>query len=193
MLLSLDTAQLITVALYVVTILSWAVVHIAPSRTVAIGTEKEPQEDFGGQSRGRSLTWPLIGLALLVILAADRYFWFSHVVADQIRELAHQQGWYHRRRKLQAFVLACTATGLVASVLLWRRFARSQTSSTLSMSCVLLGLLLVFCFVRAMSNHYVDRVLVYPVLGLRLHWLVEWSLLITLLFSLGRELRLARK
>jgi hypothetical protein len=187
-LMSPDTAQLVTVALYVIAILGWAVGCIAFARIRVNKTGHAPHETSLSRVSERSQVWLYVGLAVLVILAIDRYFWLNHYLADQIREIAHQQGWYHRRRKLQAILLAVSTILLVAIGIFRKRIVQRAPLPT-SWSSVMLWAVLTLCVVRAMSNHYVDRVFMHSTAGLRVHWMIEWSLLLGLIFCLAYDLR----
>lgn len=167
--MSSSAAQLLTFALYAMAAVLWALPLFFSSPP--------------GVSHARSRRWMVAGLAVLVLLGLDRLFWFHHLVADQIRDMAHEQGWYHRRRKLQAILLAFTVV-LLAGIWLFRsRLMRKVSAGSTSMPGLALMTLLAFCFVRAMSNHYVDRVFVHEIAGLRVHWLIEWVLLSTLMLT----------
>jgi hypothetical protein len=135
---------------------------------------------------GGRWTWgrrSMVGSGVLLLAAADRYFEFSRMSADFLREMALEQGWYDMRRWLQTamaclIVIVISLSALMMSSLGKRRSA-SNSNSGLQRSARTLCLmtLLGFCSLRALSNHFIDAWLSIALVGVSLRWIIEWLLL----------------
>lgn len=129
------------------------------------------------QSHARRWVGPLVAM-LLVLAGLDRYFGWSHEASDWIRSLAYERGWYEQRRKFQSIVIACVLMMVLALVWGGRLAAKpKRTAFGLSLHGLAVLSFFAFFFIRMLSNHYVDRVFVMTVMGVRIHWLIEWALL----------------
>jgi len=154
--MSTDHALILTVAIYLLTTLVWV-------RNGAKGA-------WGRQS--------ILGGAALLLATADRYFALSHSVADLMRRLAQEQGWYEARRWLQTVAALLILSGVAALGLIQLQSIFSKHASlrvSARMMCLLA--LLSFCALRALSNHFVDAWLTTSFGGLRVNWIIEWLLL----------------
>jgi hypothetical protein len=154
--MSADRALILTVAFYLLTAFVWV-------RSGAKGA-------WGRQS--------ILGGAALLLATADRYFALSHSVADLMRQLAQEQGWYESRRWLQTLAALLILSGVAAIGLIqWQSIFSKRASVRVSARMVCLLTLLSFCALRALSNHFIDAWLTTTLGGLRVNWIIEWLLL----------------
>jgi len=116
-------------------------------------------------------TW--LGLALLMLALGinkqlDLQSWLTVVG----RQIALEQGWYERRRMVQAvFIGAILVAGvvtLVAGAWLLRRHMADVWVSGLGAVFIV-----VFVIVRASSFHHVDTLLSSTLAGARVNWILE--------------------
>jgi len=129
----------------------------------------------------------ILGGAALLLAAADRYFQFSQTTIDFIRKLAQEQGWYEARRWLQT-IAALLIVSLLAALCLLQTRPKSHSKSSLRVltPTICLLSLLVFCCLRALSNHFIDAWLSVTFVGLRVNWIIEWLMLgLVIICSLG--------
>lgn len=117
------------------------------------------------------LFWLLAAVAMLM-LGVNKQLDLQTALTAWGRQLARDGGWYGQRRAFQAgFVLmAGVATLAMAIGLAWLvRGLRARVTVAL----VGLSLLGLFVLVRAASFHHFDVALRFPVLGLKLHTVLE--------------------
>lgn len=134
----------------------------------------------------------LLLLALLMFAMGinnqlDLQTWFTNVG----REMAEAQGWYEKRRLVQALVLlAIAAIGVLITwaILRMRGVMRSHRLA-------LFGMLLVVGFVamRASSFFKVDRLLGFQIGGLQMNWILELSAIAVVIWSVVTSLHTLRK
>jgi hypothetical protein len=113
------------------------------------------------------------GLAIgLLLLGINKQLDLQTALTEFGRIVAHQQGWYERRQRVQIeFIIGVFVVGiwLIGSVLLLagRNLPR--------LGIALLGIVFLCCFVaiRASSFHHVDILLGTRVGGLKINWLME--------------------
>ena len=109
---------------------------------------------------------------LLLLLGINKQLDLQTALTEVGRILAHQEGWYERRRVVQfaliVAILLAGAYGLRTILLLARGSLRS-------MRAVLAGTLALVCFVviRAASFHHVDTILGLRFAGLKANWILE--------------------
>jgi hypothetical protein len=112
--------------------------------------------------------------ALFVVLAISKQLDLQSWLASIGRATARSEGWYERRRIVQAiFIIAVAAGGLVVlPVLAW---LTRRTWRTTGLAVVGAAFLITFILIRAASLHHIDQLLGRKVLGLRLNWALEIS------------------
>jgi hypothetical protein len=152
--MSPELARIFTIAIYLLTTLVWL-------------------RDGGNWGR-RSI----LGGGVLLLAATDRYFGFSRIFCDFLREIALKQGWYEARRWLQSIAAFLIITGIVAIAFMYAMAtSRKQPSLRISARAIFLLVLLVYCGLRALSNHFIDAWLAFIFVGQRISWVIEWLLL----------------
>jgi hypothetical protein len=113
--------------------------------------------------------WSLVMLALVVLginKQLDLQGWFAQLG----RDLSHAQGWYHRRRYVQAaFILGVGTVGGLATAAL--AFAMRHVLGRVVGAVVGLGALCTFVAIRATSLHHIDALLGRG--RVRLNWVLE--------------------
>lgn len=141
----------------------------------------------GSGSRKAANLWLLL-FALLLCLGINKQLdlqtWFTVLG----KKIAIEQGWYERRRVVQAFfVLMLSAGGLLLALLVWR----SARGSLRQHAWALFGgiFLLAFVVIRASSFHHVDQMLGFRLAGLKMNWLLELSGIGCIAIAAARELR----
>lgn len=164
------TAQYLTVALYVAAVMGW----------VAAGR------------RSGSRNGTVIGVALLALAGIDRLLWYSQSITSMLREGAWSAGWYIHRRWFQTVCAIAIAVGISiiwAAACRWHSLAgmNRKLRADTGLLCGIVG----FCGVRALSHHHIDKWLVFEIAGLRVHWILEWTLLALLLTVSSHRLRLS--
>lgn len=125
-----------------------------------------------GRAAGRErLFWMLAGAALL-LLGLNKQLDLQTLLTDWGRTLAREQGWYRERRPVQKAIilLGGGALGLAA---LWLAWACRRMRAAVWVTLAGLGLLALFVMVRAASFHHIDVALRTPVLGQKLHVVLE--------------------
>jgi hypothetical protein len=113
------------------------------------------------------------GLAVgLLLLGINKQLDLQTALTEFGRIVAHQQGWYERRQRVQIdFIIGVVLVGiwLVCSVLLLagRNLPR--------LGLALAGIVFLCCFVaiRASSFHHVDLLLGFRFAGLKMNWIME--------------------
>lgn len=126
----------------------------------------------GGAGSGRErLFWLVAALAMLA-LGLNKQLDLQTMMTGWGRQMARDGGWYAQRRAIQReFVLAGAAAALVVGAgLAW--LVRGMRPRVLVVLAGL-GLLGVFVLVRLASFHHIDVAMRSPVLGLKLHTVLE--------------------
>jgi hypothetical protein len=165
--MSPEFARILTVAIYLLTTLVWL-------------------RDGGKWTWGRR---SILGAGILLLAATDRYFGFSHMLCDFLRKAAQEQGWYEARRWLQTIATLLIVSGIVALALIYARFnSRNQSGMRITARAIFLFVLLGFCCLRALSNHFIDAGLAFIFVGLRVSWIIEWLLLGMVIFCSYRPI-----
>lgn len=115
--------------------------------------------------------WLIAGLAMLA-LGLNKQLDLQTALTAWGRQLARDGGWYGQRRAVQrAFVMGAAGLALVAGLATaWAVRGLGRRVFVVLFGLCVLGL---FVVVRAASFHHVDVLLRQPVLGLRLHILLE--------------------
>ena len=122
-------------------------------------------------SRRERLFWGLAGLAMLV-LGINKQLDLQTMVTAWGRQLARADGWYAERRAVQkAFVLAMLAVAAAVAIGIgWLVRGLRPAVFVVAAGLCLLGL---FVLVRAASFHHIDVAMRLPMLGLKLHAVLE--------------------
>lgn len=130
----------------------------------------------GGESRLGSLAW--LGLAaMFAALAVARPFGLQWRLAAAFRQRAVEGNWYDVRRGFQVqVVVAAVAVATLATIVVAAVAIRARSLRTLA-AFAPVALLLGFLAVRAISLHYVDRVLYRRVGGVEVNAVVELMIL----------------
>ena len=120
---------------------------------------------------GAVLFWTSCSILLLLLgvnKQLDLQSWFT----QSGRDIAQQQGWYERRRVVQAISLALFAFGALATIGVFLRLTRGLIRECRT---ALIGASLLLCFVlmRAASFHHVDQLLGMRLAGVKMNWLLE--------------------
>ncbi len=115
--------------------------------------------------------WVLAGLAMLT-LGLNKQLDLQTALTAWGRQLARDGGWYAERRAFQrGFLVMGAATALAAAVgLAWLVRGLRAPVFVAGAGLCLLGL---FVLVRAASFHHIDVAMRLPVLGLKLHTVLE--------------------
>jgi len=142
---------------------------------------------FAGYRRGASFKSVVIGTFILLLAGLDRASWTSFEIADQVRQVAQEQGWYHRRRFFQIPVTIFLAMLAVSQLLYAMVPYRKEMGSGVSLKFASLVTLLAFYFIRVLSNHTVDYWFFKTIAGIQIHWMIEWSLLMAIIYFSRRE------
>jgi hypothetical protein len=109
---------------------------------------------------------------ILLFLGINKQLDLQSALTEIGRRLAHEQGWYDRRREVQAlFVLLVTGIGCASLVGLgWVAYRASRDRLLAVMG---LTFLLAFILVRASSFHQIDRFLGLRLGGFKWNWILE--------------------
>jgi amino acid transporter len=136
-----------------------AVASFAAMRAYRANAEVAERVDPDEATVQRTLggMWFVVGL-LMVAFAANKQLDIQQWVADRVRDLARRQGWYERRREVQAVVIGGVAVVslLVAGLLAYRlRHVLRRAIAVV----VTVAAIVAFAVVRAVSLHHIDSVL----------------------------------
>jgi hypothetical protein len=116
-----------------------------------------------------------LGLALfLVALGINKQLDLQTALTEVGRYLAISEGWYERRREVQAEFIEGVAAGAVALALAFAFVARRRLRR-FGLALVGAIFLLAFVLVRASSFHHVDVLIHTRLLGLQVNWILELS------------------
>jgi hypothetical protein len=118
-----------------------------------------------------SALWKALAIGLL-LLGINKQLDLQTALTEMGRIVAHSQGWYERRRRVQIdFIIGVVLAGvwLVRSVLL----LAGENLPRLGLALV--GVVFLCCFVaiRASSFHHVDILLGTYLGGLKVNWIME--------------------
>ncbi|KAB7644957.1 hypothetical protein [Polymorphobacter fuscus] len=134
--------------------------------------------------------WTLAALAMLA-LGLNKQLDLQTALTAWGRQMARDDGWFAQRRAFQAaFVKTAAAVALVTGLAFaWLvRGMRRQVIVTLAG----LMLLALFVVIRAASFHHIDVMMRAPVLGLKLHTLLELAGIAVVIAGAGWPQRQAR-
>jgi hypothetical protein len=124
-----------------------------------------------GAPRAERRAW--LGLALLMaFLAVNKQLDLQSLVTAVGRGMAKAEGWYERRRPIQAFfIIAMAGAGVVSVALILRSYRRAS----LALQGALAGaiLLLVFILIRASSFEKMDHFINSSISGARANHVME--------------------
>ncbi|MET0286350.1 MAG: hypothetical protein ABW352_17855 [Polyangiales bacterium] len=113
--------------------------------------------------------WGLVMLSMIV-LGINKQLDLQSWLAQLGRDLAHDQGWYDRRRVVQAlFIFAVGAVGGLATAAL--AYSMRRVLNRVIGAVVGLGALITFVVIRATSLHHIDALLGRG--RIRLNWVLE--------------------
>jgi hypothetical protein len=115
--------------------------------------------------------WSLVMLSM-VVLGINKQLDLQSLLAQMGRDLAHEQGWYHRRRVVQGlFILAVGAAGGLATAAL--AYSMRRVLHRVRLAVLGLGALITFVIIRATSLHHIDALLMRG--RVRLNWVLEFG------------------
>ena len=116
---------------------------------------------------------------VLLLLWLGRLANFEQIVTDFGRGVAISYGWYSTRRSVQFMGIfgLMLGSGVIVTCML-ARFPRLRAPEALGFLAA--GCLLTLIGVRSISLHSVDNLLVRRVLGLRVGWLLEALILVSI-------------
>jgi hypothetical protein len=124
-----------------------------------------------GGARAERRAW--LGLALLMVfLAVNKQLDLQSLMTAVGRDMAKAQGWYERRRPIQAlFIIAMAGAGLVGLGILLRSYRRAS----LALQGALAGaaVLFVFILIRASSFEKMDLFINSHLAGVRANHAME--------------------
>jgi hypothetical protein len=110
--------------------------------------------------------------ALLVFLGFNKQLDLQTALTFIGKDMAKSEGWYERRRLVQAFfVLFIAFGGLAATTWLFWTFRRELKWIWQALAGV--GFLLSFIVIRAASFHHIDLFLKSGPAGVRMNWILE--------------------
>ena len=114
-----------------------------------------------------------VGIAVLMaLLGINKQLDLQTAFTQIMRHFARTQGWYGRRRALQAvFILMMSAAGCAVLLAVWRHTRVLQRGKAIAIA----GLVLVYTYatLRAASFYHVDVVAWHDKLGFHLIWVLE--------------------
>jgi hypothetical protein len=105
--------------------------------------------------------WPsiwFVAAGILMVMALTRGSDLVHLLPDLGRRQAHSEGWYERRRGVQAAVIAALGAALVCTVAIALQWVPPKRRHYLPEAVVVLALV-VFAGVRLVSLHQLDALL----------------------------------
>lgn len=109
---------------------------------------------------------------LLVALGVNKQLDLQSAFTEVGRIFALQGGWYERRRLVQmAFVALVAVLGAGGSYLVYRLALRAGRYAQMGVAGFVL--LISFVVIRATSFHYVDQLINFRPLGIRINWVLE--------------------
>jgi len=112
--------------------------------------------------------------ALLMLLGFNKQLDLQGYITTAGRTLAHEEGWFERRRLVQTafiLVLGTVAVAIFAALAVWlRRSARPVKIAALG-----IVLLITFVLWRAASFHHMDIWVTHEIAGMRSGWWLELS------------------
>lgn len=131
----------------------------------------------------RAAIWLGLAVVLLGVGVAARLE--LHTWATEFgRSLAHEQGWYERRRTIQLVLIGLAALGGLAAVsALWWLSRKEVRSCRVAMGALLL--LLTFALLRMTSFHHLDGILERELAGASVHSILELLVLFVIAGSAG--------
>jgi hypothetical protein len=120
---------------------------------------------------GPRLFWQLFTMALVLLginKQLDLQTWFTLF----FKQVALHEGWYERRRPVQAAFIGAVAVGGIASLAGMKVLARQWTRP---IRMALIGGIFLGCFIliRASSFHHVDQMLGMDFEGIKVNWMLE--------------------
>jgi len=120
---------------------------------------------------GAVLFWTSCSI-LLLVLGVNKQLDLQSLFTGVGRDIAQAQGWYDRRRAVQALFLALLAFGGLATLVV---FFRLTPGLVRECRTALIGASFLLCFVlmRAASFHHVDQLLGIRLTGLKMNYLLE--------------------
>lgn len=124
----------------------------------------------------------------MALLAINKQLDLQSLLTQVGRDIAVYEGWWDRRRAVQAtFIAAVAIVGMLAVGLMGWLSWPLTLGRALALAGI--GFLLVFIVTRASSFHHVDIVLKETAFGLRWNWILELSGIGLVAAGALRELR----
>ena len=168
------------------TIIGWLIVaaYITAallSIACAVNSKKDPQKE-------KQVFW-IVTAIIMALLAVNKQLDFQTYLLAVARNAARHQGWYRQRHIFQAIVLVVMAVAGIAAISFAIRHLRNIRGQRLAF-CGLV-LLLVFIVIRGASSHFVDNLLAFKIIGLKLRYALELAA-ITLITASSAAFLLSR-
>ena len=133
------------------------------------------------KNEGNYRFWVYLALFLLLLAInkqLDLQSWFTQAM----RTVAQSQGWYENRKSLQLLFIAFLSAGMLFT-LLSIRFYLAQSWHNYPLTWVGIVLLSTFILMRAASFSHIDRMIHYPILGLKLNGVMEIGSITLIIFG----------
>lgn len=123
----------------------------------------------------RSITRIWLGLGLLfVALGVNKQLDLQSLFTQIGRSMARDEGWYARRREVQAIFIVLLALG-GSSVIIWLFWLTRNALRTYGLALIGAVFTVLFVIIRAASFHRVDNMLGWSFVGLEMNWILELS------------------
>ena len=122
---------------------------------------------------GGARFWLLLAISM-ALLSINKQLDLQSLLTQVGRDIAVHEGWWDRRRAVQATFIAGVAIAGVLAVCLMGWLSWPLTRGR-ALALAGIGFLLVFIVTRASSFHHVDIVLKETAFGLRWNWILELS------------------
>ena len=137
--------------------------------------------------KSESTLWWILALAL-VALGINKQLDLQTALTEFGRIVAHQDGWYERRRAVQVVFIYGVAALAGCAALAMAYLAREAPLATMA---AIAGsvCLLAFIAIRAASFHHFDQFFGSEYFGLRTNWILEIGGICIILFSARRRWR----
>jgi len=137
--------------------------------------------------RSEATLWWILALGLTA-LGINKQLDLQTALTEFGRIVAHQDGWYERRRAVQVVFIYAVAALAGCAALAMAYLAREAPFAT--MAAIAGGVcLLAFVAIRAASFHHFDRFIGSEYSGLRANWILETGGICIILFGARRRWR----
>ena len=133
------------------------------------------------KNEGNYRFWVYLAVFLLFLAInkqLDLQSWFTQAM----RTVAHAQGWYENRKSLQLLFIIFLGAGMLLA-LLSIRFYLAQSWHNYPLTWIGIVLLSTFILMRAASFSHIDRMIHYPIFGIRLNGVMEIGSIALIIFG----------